>query len=278
IRSGRIAAHVPDAQKPAAQRLLSILQTLSDGRQRPVAPAGAGSFALDGSWLDEDLAAQGYLRFGKRAVRADLAERLGWELSKRRKEAGQPVFEIPPDLASIVSCPLDDFHSVLKGFNIAPAEKDPETGAVKRWRFQSKAVLEARREQRAARKQSKPGKRPASSESGNGAREHTNGKRPPRAHGKKAHSDRRARPQRQPDPNSPFAALAALLPPEPAKPNKPKKKRRAKKSAPLKATQSTEEATAPKDQANAARTDIASTAEAGVLPKPEASPPAPSDG
>ncbi|MEM8616104.1 MAG: helicase-related protein, partial [Pseudomonadota bacterium] len=203
IRSGRIAAHVPDAQKPAAQRLLSILQTLSDGRQRPVAPAGAGSFALDGSWLDEDLAAQGYLRFGKRAVRADLAERLGWELSKRRKEAGQPVFEIPPDLASIVSCPLDDFHSVLKGFNIAPAEKDPETGAVKRWRFQSKAVLDARREQRAARKQSKGRKRPASSESGNGAREHTNGKRPPRAHGKKAHSDRRARPQRQPDPNSP---------------------------------------------------------------------------
>ncbi|MEO1643525.1 MAG: helicase, partial [Pseudomonadota bacterium] len=96
IRSGRIAAHVPDAQKPAAQRLIAVLQTLSDGRTRKVAPEGAGSFELDGSWPDEDLAAQGYLRFGKRAVRADLAERLGWELSKRRKEAGKATFEVAP--------------------------------------------------------------------------------------------------------------------------------------------------------------------------------------
>ncbi|MEM9226031.1 MAG: helicase-related protein, partial [Pseudomonadota bacterium] len=129
IRSGRIAAHITDAQKPAAQRLVATLLSLSDGRQRKVAPEGAGSFELDGTWPDEDLAAQGYLRFGKRAVRADLAERLGWELSKRRKEAGKAQFEVPPDLASIVSCPLEDFHNVLKGFGLAPAEKDPETGA-----------------------------------------------------------------------------------------------------------------------------------------------------
>lgn len=133
IRSGRIAAHIPDAQKPAAQRLIALLQTLADGRDRKIAPEGSGSFELDGTWPDEDLAAQGYLRFGKRAVRADLAERLGWELSKRRKEADQAKFEIPPELASMVSCPLEDFHNVLKGFRIAPAEKDPETGAVKLW-------------------------------------------------------------------------------------------------------------------------------------------------
>ena len=42
-------------------------------------------------------------------------------------------------------------HRSLKGFRIAPAEKDPETGAVKLWRFQSKAHIEAQEQRRAAR-------------------------------------------------------------------------------------------------------------------------------
>ncbi|MEM1036128.1 MAG: helicase-related protein [Pseudomonadota bacterium] len=222
IRSGRIAAHVPDGQKPAAQRLIAVLQTLSDGRERKVAPEGAGSFELDGSWPDEDLAAQGYLRFGKRAVRADLAERLGWELSKRRKDAGKATFEIPPDLASIVSCPLDDFHTVLKGFGVAPAEKDPETGAVRLWRFQSRARLEEQKQ----RRENRPPRKPLSQTQSNGS--HT-----PRNKGSRGkperhqNSSRRRSPERQPDPDSPFAALAALLPEKP-KPAPKKKKRKPK--------------------------------------------------
>lgn len=221
IRSGRIAAHVPDAQKPAAQRLIALLQALADGRAREVAPEGAGSFELDGTWTEEDLAAQGYLRFGKRAVRADLAERLGWELSKRRKEADQAKFEIPPELASMVSCPLEDFHNVLKGFRIAPAEKDPETGAVKLWRFQSKAHLDAQEQRRAARKETR---KPAQSR---GPRKKTDR----HAHKPRHHGGGSRRPApRQPDPDSPFAALAALLPDKPTP--KPKKKRRPKKAKP----------------------------------------------
>lgn len=221
IRSGRIAAHIPDAQKPAAQRLIALLQALADGRPREVAPEGAGSFELDGTWAEEDLAAQGYLRFGKRAVRADLAERLGWELSKRRKQADQAKFEIPPELASMVSCPLEDFHNVLKGFRIAPAEKDPETGEVKLWRFQSKAHLEAQEQRRAARKdarkqQNSKGPRKKSDRHANKPRSHGGGSRRPAA--------------RQPDPDSPFAALAALLPDKTAP--KPKKKKKPKKPKP----------------------------------------------
>ncbi len=219
IRSGRIAAHIPDAQKPASQRLIAVLQTLGDGRERKVAPEGAGSFELDGNWPDEDLAAQGYLRFGKRAVRADLAERLGWELSKRRKDADKATFEVPPDLASIVSCPLDDFHIVLKGFGLAPAEKDLETGTIKLWRFQSRAVLEQRKAQRENRTRRPQGKR--NSKPGD-----ARGRGKPHGAGKRNH-----RPAaRQPDPDSPFAALAALLPPPPAAPAaKPKRKRKPKK-------------------------------------------------
>ncbi len=244
IRSGRIAAHVPDAQKPAAQRLIALLQTLADGRDRQTAPEGAGSFELDGSWPDEDLAAQGYLRFGKRAVRADLAERLGWELSKRRKEADQAKFEIPPELASMVSCPLDDFHNVLKGFRIAPAEKDPETGAVKLWRFQSKAHMEAQEQRRTARKQLR--NKPAHS----GPR-----KRNDRGGGKPRMQHQNRRPaQRQPDPDSPFAALAALLPEKP-KPKPKPKKRKPKKPKPE------SEAKVPSEETPSAST-----------PAPEASP------
>ncbi len=232
VRSGRIAAHVPDAQKPAAQKMISLLLTLFDGRARQTAPEGAGSFELDGSWPDEDLAAQGYLRFGKRAVRADLAERLGWELSKRRKEADQAKFEIPPELASMVSCPLDDFHNVLKGFRIAPAEKDPETGAVKLWRFQSKAHIEAQEQRRAARKsnQNQPRKsgprRKSERHSGKAKPQHAHNRRPAR---------------REPDPDSPFAALAALLPDKP----KPKPKKRKPKKPKPEATPETDATTAP---------------------------------
>lgn len=242
IRSGRIAAHVPDAQKPAAQRLIALLQTLADGRDRKTAPEGAGSFELDGSWPDEDLAAQGYLRFGKRAVRADLAERLGWELSKRRKEADQAKFAIPPELASMVSCPLEDFHNVLKGFRIAPAEKDPETGAVTLWRFQSKAHVEAQEQRRAARQQArKQGQK-------GGPR-----KKPERGSGKPRHQGggNRRPPRREPDPDSPFAALAALLPDKP----KPQPKKRKPKK--------------PKTEATAPAADSAATPDAPATTDPK---------
>ncbi|HRK68488.1 MAG TPA: helicase-related protein, partial [Hyphomonas sp.] len=138
-RAGRVAAYAPDAQKPAAQKMIAILKAIDSSTEYPLAPEGAGSFALDGTWPDEALVANGYLRFGRRAVRADLAERLGWELSKRRKDAGKAVFEIPIDLASVVSCPSEDWPAVLKGFGIAPAEKNAETGAVTLWRFIARA-------------------------------------------------------------------------------------------------------------------------------------------
>ncbi|HCN91682.1 MAG TPA: helicase, partial [Hyphomonas sp.] len=146
VRAGRVAAHVPDAQKPAGQRMIAILRAVFEGQPFSLAPEGAGSFALDGTWPEEALAANGYLRFGRRAVRADLAERLGWEIAKRRKEASKNAFPIEIDLASVVSCPADDWPAVLKGFGLAPAEKDKETDAVTLWRYASRARPEGRSE------------------------------------------------------------------------------------------------------------------------------------
>jgi ATP-dependent RNA helicase SUPV3L1/SUV3 len=227
IRTGRVAAYVPDAQKPAAQKMIAILKAVETSTEYPLAPEGAGSFGLDGSWPEAALAANGYLRFGRRAIRADLAERLGWELAKRRKDAGKAVFEIPIDLASVVSCPAEDWPAVLKGYGIAPAEKNPETGAVTLWRFIARARPDG--DEKPARRPPRPEGAPARQEarpprrddkSGAGERpgrrpENRQGGRPP------APPERRAKPL---DPNSPFAALAALLPPpKPEKPPRPKK-------------------------------------------------------
>ncbi len=222
IRAGRVAAHVPDAQKPAAQRLIAILKAVEAGAPYPLAPEGAGSFALDGTWPEPALAANGYLRFGRRAVRADLAERLGWEIAKRRKEAAKNVFAIPIDLASVVSCPADDWPGVLKGFGLAPAEKDPETGAATLWRYAARARPEGAAQRSAAPSQG--GARPRKDERSRG-RATREGRDPAsaRAPGRTERPQREA-PQRRIDPDSPFAALAALLPP--ARSPKPPRKRK----------------------------------------------------
>jgi len=223
IRAGRVAAHVPDAQKPAAQRMIAILRAVFAGEAFPLAPEGAGSFPLDGTWPEEALAANGYIRFGKRAVRADLAERLGWELSKRRREAGKNAFAIPIDLASVVSCPADDWPAVLKGFGIAPAEKDKETGVVTLWRYGARSRPEEGGAPRGNRPPRRDGGRPQGKR-GDGQPSEGRGQERGGRHGQPQGRPNRGAPQprpRQIDPNSPFAALAALLPPEPP----PKKKR-----------------------------------------------------
>lgn len=217
VRTGRVAAHVPDAQKPAAQRLIAQLRSVFDSMPCLVAPDGAGSFALDGTWPDATLLANGYLRFGARAVRADLVERLAWEVSKCRKEAGKPVFAIDPQLASIISCPLEAFWAVLKGVGLVVAEKDPETGAPTLWRYGRKRTGEPPR---------------ARGRSSGADGERSEARRPPKKQNEKnmqgqrktsgkSVSRRAPRPSKA-DPDSPFAALAALMPatPEPVQPEK----------------------------------------------------------
>lgn len=204
LRAGRVAAYAPEAQKPAAQGLITALRTGFDGTPCPLAPIGAGSFALDGSWPDAALHANGYLRFGRRAVRADLAERLGWEISKCRKEAGRNAFAIPIDLASVVSCPGDDFPGVIKGFGLAPARKDEETGAILHWRFTARTRPgTASRDTRSKQVRGKP----------SGQKGAPSGKI-------------REAEARKADPDNPFAALSALLPPEKPKPARKKRKRK----------------------------------------------------
>lgn len=227
VRAGRLAAHAPDAQKPAAQRLIAHLRGLYDGVPCLVAPEGAGSFALDGTWPDAALLANGYLRFGARAVRADLAERLAWEVTKKRKEADKNLFALPPELASIVSCPGDVFPSVLKGLGLVVAEKDAETGLPTLWRYgrrQSREAPRARGRQSgdAVARAEGAGKSPPDMRSGNRPDSRKNDSRK-NANQKNASTRSAPRYEKKADPDSPFAALAALIPVEKPKPRKPKK-------------------------------------------------------
>ncbi|MEM7768285.1 MAG: helicase-related protein [Pseudomonadota bacterium] len=220
LRAGRVAAYAGDAQKPAAQKLTAVLRSTFDGAPCPTAPDGAGSFAIaDERWTDAALNANGYLRFGKRAVRADLAERLGWEISKKRREAEKNAFPIPADMASIVSCPADAFGDVLKGFGLAPAEKDAETGVPTLWKYAARARPDGDRPR--GRRPRREGDTGGSGAGGRGQRRDGPG-------GKAAGGSgpRQGGARRTPDPDSPFAALAVLVQKPDPKAGKPKRKRK----------------------------------------------------
>ena len=194
-----------------------------------IAPTGAGSFPAEEGWNEVSLGAQGYLLFGPRAIRADLAERLAWEIDKRRKDAGKNLFEIPAELASVVSCPGEAFVEVLKAYGLAPAEHDAETGAVKTWRFKARANPDGRPDRRPRKPQGESGRPPRGKSDFN-----KGGKRPSRNDGGKPHPAKARAAERaearKNDPDNPFAALATLLPSEP--PPKPKKKKKRKSDKP----------------------------------------------
>jgi ATP-dependent RNA helicase SUPV3L1/SUV3 len=160
VRAGRLCAHVPEAQKPHAQAFAALLRGVSVDGFCPRAPLGAGSFTASPDWTDAALSTAGYLRFGPRAVRADLAERLAWEIDKRRREAGKNLFAVGAELASVISCPGADFVQVLKGFGLQPAERDESGGAPTLWRFARRAGPEGmppRRERaRGPRREGRP--------------------------------------------------------------------------------------------------------------------------
>ena len=225
-----------------------------------IAPTGAGSFPVDEGWSDDALLSQGYLRFGPRAIRADLAERLAWEIDKRRKEAGKNQFEIPPELASVVSSPGDAFVEVLKAYGLSPAEHDAETGAVKNWRFMARARTDRPQGRRNGPPQQGGGKRPARAKGAEGK----GGNRPQRGGDNRGQAKARAQERaeaRKQDPDNPFAALASLLPPPPAPKPKPKKKKKPKAEKPEAVS---EEA---KDQTQSVQPEVTENPSPEVVPQ-----------
>ena len=298
IRTGRVAAYAPESTKPAQQAFMARLFSVFNGADPMVAPTGAGSFAITDDWNDAALNAQGYIRFGPRAIRADLAERLAWEIDKRRREAGKNLFEIPADLASVVSCPGEAFVEVLKAYGLSPAENDAETGAVKAWRFKAKARPEGRPErrprpegagrpegQRPVGRNQPGGRSPAGGRNASGGRNQAGERNQERAGGKggnrPARTDDRSGPRvdhraaraeaRKADPDNPFAALAALLPQETKPKPKKKKKPKPQTKGPEAVTNVTDETVAPEVNAEVTTEATPETNKAAPVETPQPS-------
>lgn len=145
VRTGRTAIWQPGLLKPAASDFALLLRAVHDGSGKARRAPATSSFALkDTGWSDLELTTAGYLRLGDRAVRADLAERLAHALSEARKASGTAAFEAPRQLAALVGCPARDFPGVLRSLGLAPAQRDPETGEIIRWKFASRATKRRR--------------------------------------------------------------------------------------------------------------------------------------
>jgi ATP-dependent RNA helicase SUPV3L1/SUV3 len=144
VKSGRIAAWLPGLLKPAAAQLAMTLRSVHSGIPARPTPSSA-SFALKGqAWPEAMLHAAGYLRLGPRAVRADMAERLSWLLGQARRGSETSAFVAPPELAAQIGCPIGEFPDVLRALGLKPAERDPATNAVTRWRFASQKTAQRR--------------------------------------------------------------------------------------------------------------------------------------
>ena len=150
VRTGRIAAYMPGLLKPAQSGMCLRLRALAEGA--PVLPPpGAASFRTERGWSRPMLEAAGYIRLGPRAVRADMAERLSWQIGQLRKSSENSAFAIPPDHAALVGAPLDDFVEIVKAIGLIPAERDKESGAVTLWRFSAKKTQEKKQAVQTAR-------------------------------------------------------------------------------------------------------------------------------
>ncbi len=146
VKAGRIAIWLPGLLKPAAAQMAMTLRSVHSGLPAMMAPSSA-SFALAGAaWPEAMLQAAGYVRLGPRAVRADMAERLSWTLSQTRRGSETSAFAAPPELAALIGCPIAEFPDVLRALGLKPAERDPGTNTVTRWRFASQRSAQRRNE------------------------------------------------------------------------------------------------------------------------------------
>lgn len=138
LRAGRFAAYAPEIKHVESLKLLAILLSVGQEVSFNFENIGCKSFELETHIPEEKLAAMGYLRFRKRAVRVDLVEQLGWELAKCRKEAAKAVFEVPPTLSEIVDCSRKEFFEVLKGCGLVRVKIDKKDEAKELWRFRGR--------------------------------------------------------------------------------------------------------------------------------------------
>ncbi|TNE35715.1 MAG: disulfide oxidoreductase [Alphaproteobacteria bacterium] len=153
VRFGEFSVFMPALLKPAAAKLLVVLQHIANGSQEdghfcePM-PAGLTSQPADAAKPHSYYNAAGFRRCGKRAVRIDMLERLALLIREQKdtqsaawKKAGslnKPFFtfpyfpdkarpfwprggfEVTPDMMSLVGCSGEEFEEILRSLKYRP--------------------------------------------------------------------------------------------------------------------------------------------------------------
>lgn len=112
VRLGVMAIYMPDLLKPQAACVLGMLRSVAEGRE--IVPPPAGRVNLRGAECTPESSYFGYLRLGRIALRADIAERVGVEL--RRQARDKPSFDVPIKLLSLSGLSREEFSTALAAF------------------------------------------------------------------------------------------------------------------------------------------------------------------
>jgi ATP-dependent RNA helicase SUPV3L1/SUV3 len=119
VRIGYLDLFVPALLRPGRTQLrLRLWAAHNDMTNWPDPPApGLVSFACDKRNADDShLAVCGFHRFGRRALRIDIADRVA-KLAHQLSRKG--AFEISPDMLAVSGCGADDLHHVLRALGYA---------------------------------------------------------------------------------------------------------------------------------------------------------------
>jgi ATP-dependent RNA helicase SUPV3L1/SUV3 len=136
---GRRTIYLREGLRPKIAALALLLRGVFDETPIKAAPRSA-SFSLEGGdqgahWSGAELAACGFIRAGRRAVRADLVERLLNRFLAERRASSGATFAAPEGAAAMIGCPAGEFPKVMQSLGMIPARRGQAPGIVELWRF-----------------------------------------------------------------------------------------------------------------------------------------------
>ncbi len=250
VRFGAYHVFVPILLKPAASQLICLLWAIANDKMEAVglteipglSAAGRTSAPVDESFEKEFYGLSGFKILGAKAVRIDILERLAdlirpttsWKQDSDNEKPEGAVdgraFYVTPAMLSILGATHEDMITILKGLgykeeqrleaDIKPAETASETTEEK----SAPVEVEAKAEDETASEEPAEPKTILIWRYGGGAnkkfsnaqnankkfsgKKNNKGNKPARSDAHKNNKPRK--PEKQADPDSPFAALAAL--------------------------------------------------------------------
>jgi len=203
LRFGVETVYLPDLLKPAPIALRALLWNLClNDRDTHFAPPPAGRVTIDAVdgvpdafWL-----AVGYRRLGGRVMRVDMVERVAM-LVRAAARAGR--FRISEEMLSLAGATREQMAAMLLDMQCRVVEEEPSEDPEK----PPVQIFERVRRQRQKTSRPKPEGAGAAAKS----RKSAGARKPVRQRRDDGAKPRPARPpEKQPDPNSPFAVLAGL--------------------------------------------------------------------